>query len=219
MQNTKEEFFDVIETCKKIFNNKLKEYGPSWRVFRRASIIDQIYIKIKRIRQLEESKIDNVGEGVKDAYMAIINYCHIGLIQEELSFTDIPDIDYKKGIELYDKYTDKSWELLEKKNADYGEAWRHMFIESYTDMMLVKLNRVKNLYEIADDDVDNLAVFITSLSDSYYDVMNYAVFALIKLGYKINTKILKDAQKIRESEKGQFIKVQVEEKKLKEENI
>lgn len=174
MIKTKEQFFDIIDTCETIFNDKAILYGASWRVFRLGSIIDQIFIKIKRIRQLEITKDNQVGEDKKDPYIAMINYSIIGLIQLELPVISKSDLSTSITMKLYKKYYVNAWNLLEKKNHDYGEAWRDMYIESFTDLILVKINRLKQIFE---SNEKNDAPII----DAYYDIINYSIFALIKI--------------------------------------
>lgn len=173
--DTKKEYFDVIEKCSDVFQNKLTEYGTSWRVFRLPAMIDQIFIKIKRIRQIEETKQNRVGDDPINDYMAIINYCLIGLIQLKLDKVTQPDLKTTAAMTLYLENIRDAWHLLEKKNADYGEAWRDMTIESFTDLMLAKILRIKQLSTIEGK------IKSEGIDSNYYDIMNYAIFALIRL--------------------------------------
>jgi hypothetical protein len=173
---TKDEYFDIISDCSQVFEAKLEDYGASWRVFRLNAIIDQIFIKIKRIRQIETTKENKVGDDPVNDYMAIINYCLIGLIQLDLDDVTNPEIDSRDAYMLYSAKIQEAWSLLEKKNADYGEAWRDMHIESFTDLMLTKILRIKQIAKNGGTTVSE------GIDSNYFDIMNYAVFALIKKG-------------------------------------
>lgn len=173
--NLNKQYFEIINNCKNTFKDKLKDYGVSWRVFRNNAIADQIFIKIKRIRQIEETEINNVGDNIIEDYGAIVNYSIIGLIQLNLNSVTKPDISIDDAIKLYDIKVNTSWELLERKNADYGEAWRDMHIESFTDLMLTKLLRIKEILKNGEVKVSE------GIDSNYQDIMNYAIFALIKL--------------------------------------
>lgn len=178
MADTKEQFDHVIGICRDIYVKKLKDYGASWRIMRPESITDQIFIKAKRIRTLEINKESKVGEGIYPEFLAIVNYGVIGLIQLALGFSDEVDIDAAEATRLYDKYITASKELMYAKNTDYGEAWRNMRIHSYTDFILTKVQRAKQIE-------DNAGATLVSegIDANYMDMINYSLFALIKMEY------------------------------------
>ena len=175
MQNTSKQYDKVIAQCRKLFIDKMKDYGPSWRILRPRSVTDQIFIKAKRIRTLELNGETKVGEGIWPEFIGIINYGVIGLIQLELSYSDTVDITNERALELYDKYINKTKTLMIAKNTDYGEAWRDMRISSYTDLILTKIQRTK---EIENHDGETLVS--EGIDANYQDMINYSVFALIK---------------------------------------
>ena len=176
MADTIAQFDRALEKCRDVFVKKLKDYGASWRIMRPESVTDQIFITATRIRSLETKKVSKVGEGILPEFMAIVNYGVIGLIQLELGFCDKEDLDMDKAIQLYDRYVAFTRELMIKKNHDYDEAWRGMRIHSYTDIILQKLMRTKQIE-------DNAGVTLVSegIDANYQDMINYSVFAIIKL--------------------------------------
>ena len=145
MSDTKAQFEHVIGICRNLFVKKLHDYGASWRIMRPESITDQIFIKAKRIRNLEIKKVSQVGEGIYPEFVGIVNYGIIGLIQLDLGFASSVDISNEKAQELYDKFMTRTKELMYAKNADYDEAWRDMRINSYTDLILTKIQRTKQI--------------------------------------------------------------------------
>ncbi len=175
---TNEQFEQIVKICRDIFSKKLKDYGASWRILRQTSVTDQIYIKANRIRTIETKGVNKVGESIRDELIAIVNYGIIGLIQLELGEATSDDLDAEKAMAQYDKYIQKTFELLQSKNHDYGEAWRLMRTQSYTDLILMKINRTKQIE-------DNLGETIISegIDANYYDMINYAVFGLIKIDF------------------------------------
>jgi len=177
--DTKEQFEHVISICRSVFEKKLKDYGSSWRIMRPSSVTDQIYIKANRIRSLETKGVSLVGEGIKPEFIAIVNYGIVGIIQLELGFSGVIDLNADEALALYDKYMTTTKELMYAKNHDYDEAWRSMRISSYTDMILTKIYRTKQIEE-------NQGVTLVSegIDANYMDMINYALFALIKLEYK-----------------------------------
>jgi hypothetical protein len=177
--NTSQEFDSVIAVCRSLFLKKTKDYGTAWRILRPASITDQIFIKAQRIRTLEEKKISKVGEDITSEYIGIVNYCVIAMMQLELGPDDPYELDPERVQELFDTYVNATKELMFAKNHDYGEAWREMRISSLTDLILMKILRVKQIE-------DNLGKTLASegVNANYQDMMNYSVFALIKLGVK-----------------------------------
>jgi hypothetical protein len=176
MTQTENQFDKVTSACRDIFIKKMKDYGASWRIMRPKSITDQIFIKANRIRSIETKGVTKVDEGIKPELIAIVNYGIIGLIQLELNVSDTDDISYEKAVELYDKYLTQTKELMMAKNHDYDEAWRSMRMESYTDLILMKINRTKQIE-------DNMGQTIISegIDANYFDMINYAVFGLIKM--------------------------------------
>ena len=176
MADTKEQFERVISQCRELFEKKLKDYGPSWRIMRPHSLTDQIFIKANRIRSLEIKGVSMVDEGIRPEFVAIVNYGVIGLIQLAKGFADTTDISNEEALALYDKYITETKELMYAKNHDYGEAWRGMRISSYTDLILMKIKRTK---QIEDNQGDTL--ISEGIDANYYDMVNYAVFALIRL--------------------------------------
>lgn len=179
MHNTSEEFDSATAECRAVFSNKLSDYGPAWRIMRPQSVTDQIYIKAKRIRTLETKGNAMVDEGIRPELIGIINYAVIGLIQLQLGYVETCDISKKKALELYDSYMAKSKALMMAKNHDYDEVWRMMRPESYTDLILMKINRTKEI-----EDHQGKTVASEGIDANYYDMINYAVFGLIKMNEK-----------------------------------
>ncbi|WP_449436094.1 DUF1599 domain-containing protein [Pedobacter steynii] len=177
--NTSQEFDSVIAVCKSLFLKKTNDYGTAWRILRPASITDQIFIKAQRIRTLEEKKVSKVGEDVVSEYIGIINYCAIAMMQLELGEDDPYELGVERVEKLFDEKVNGTKDLMFAKNHDYGEAWRDMRISSLTDLILMKILRVKQIE-------DNLGQTLASegVNANYQDMLNYAVFALIKLGVK-----------------------------------
>lgn len=177
MERTSAEFDIVVARCREVFGKKLKDYGPAWRILRPPSLTDQIYIKASRIRSIDEKGTQKVSEGIASEFTGIVNYSAIALIQLELGVAD-DDItmNTEEAIELFDKYISQAKALMLDKNHDYGEAWRNMRISSYTDIILMKLLRIKQIED------NNGRTFISEgVEAGYYDIINYALFGLIKL--------------------------------------
>ena len=171
-----------MDLCRKVFQSKLKDYGLSWRIMRPQSVTDQLFIKANRIRSLEMKGVSKVDEGIKPEFIAIVNYGVIGLIQLALgATTDVKDLPADKALALYDKYLSETKELMFDKNHDYDEAWRSMRISSYTDMILTKICRVKQI-----EDNQGLTVESEGVDANYMDMINYALFGLIKLEFNEN---------------------------------
>ena len=145
MADTKQQFEQVIAQCRALFEKKLKDYGPSWRIMRPESITDQIFIKANRIRSLEIKGKSMINEGILPEFVAIVNYGVIGLIQLAKGFADTTDISNEEALALYDQYITETKELMYAKNHDYDEAWRSMRISSYTDLILMKIYRTKQI--------------------------------------------------------------------------
>ncbi len=176
MKDTRKEYEDVIGACRRIYTLKMKDYGPSWRVMRPQTVNDQLFIKAKRIRTIETTGVNLVGEDVRGELMAIINYSVIGIIQLRQGYADSTDMTTERATELYDEYTQEALNLMLRKNHDYGEAWRDMFSSSLTDIILTKINRNK---QIAAN--DGRTLISAGALDNYFDMLNYAVFYLIQL--------------------------------------
>lgn len=178
MVDTVSQFEHVTKICRELFAKKLKDYGASWRIMRPASITDQLYIKANRIRSLETKGVSKVDEGIYGEFVAIVNYGIVGIIQLELGFAEREDMSAEEALALYDKQMKVTTELMYAKNHDYDEAWRMMRISSYTDLILTKLLRTKQIE-------DNMGKTLVSegIDANYMDMINYALFGLIKLEY------------------------------------
>lgn len=174
--NTNEEFKQALAQCREIFSKKLYDYKPSWRMLRPSSLTDQLFIKAKRIRTLEMTGETLVGEGILPEFMALINYGIVGLIQLEKGFADKVDMSNADAMALYDHYAEQCVELMIRKNHDYGEAWRDMRVSSYTDMILTKIERIKEI-----EDKDGITTVSEGIDSNYMDIINYATFGVIKL--------------------------------------
>jgi hypothetical protein len=173
---TRQQFETITGLCREIFMAKMKDYGSSWRVLRPSSLTDQIYIKASRIRSIEAKGHQKIDEGIKPEFIGIINYSVIALIQIELDTVKELDLGIKETEELYNKYIGMARDLMLDKNHDYGEAWRNMRLSSLTDIILMKLKRIKQIEDNAGK------TFVSEGVDSnYYDIINYSVFALIKI--------------------------------------
>lgn len=175
MADTSKQYDNVVARCRKMFVYKMKDYGPSWRILRPESVTDQILIKAKRIRTLEINGESKVGEDIWPEFEAIVNYGVMGLIQLDRGFSDHIDITTEEALNLYDRYITATKDLMMNKNTDYGEAWRDMRVSSYTDIILTKLQRVKEI-----EKHDGRTLVSEGVDSNYQDMINYAVFALIK---------------------------------------
>jgi predicted DNA binding CopG/RHH family protein len=178
MEKTNQQYDQVISICRNIFSKKMTDYGTAWRILRSTSLTDQIYIKAQRIRSLEEKGVSKVGEGIKPEFIGIINYCIMGLIQLELGPSD-EEMPNDKTQALYDSYFKQAKTLMMAKNHDYGEAWRNMRISSYTDLILMKLKRTKQI-----EDNQGKTIISEGIDANYLDMINYAVFAMIKIEFE-----------------------------------
>lgn len=176
VEKTSLEYKQVVASCKELFAGKTKDYGTAWRVLRLPSITDQIFIKAQRIRSIQEKGVQKVNDSVRDEFVGIINYCIIALIQMQLNGSDELDMPYEKVEPFYDQAVNETFSLLQNKNHDYGEAWRDMRVSSITDIILMKLLRVKQI----EDNAGKTSVS-EGIKANYQDMINYAVFALIKL--------------------------------------
>ena len=173
---TEEQFKAAMAECRALFAKKLHDYGSSWRILRPSSLTDQLFIKAKRIRSLEVKKEALVDEGIKPEFIGLINYGIIGLIQLDKGYVDVPDITSDEALQLYDSFADKALALMLRKNHDYDEAWRSMRVSSYTDFILTKIQRVKEI-----EDIHGATLVSEGIDANYMDIINYAVFGLIKL--------------------------------------
>ena len=176
MEATNQQFETSLQECRSLFAKKLHDYGASWRILRPSSLTDQLFIKAKRIRSLEIKQCSLVGEGIRPEFIALINYGIIGLIQLEKGFADHVDISNEEALTLYDKMAHEALELMKKKNHDYDEAWRGMRVSSYTDFILTKIERIKEIEEL-----QGQPLVSEGIDANYMDIINYAVFGMIKL--------------------------------------
>jgi len=179
LNNTTAEYAAVIDVCKGLFMKKTYDYGTAWRILRPESITDQLFIKAQRIRTLEEKKIAMVDEDITGEYIGIVNYCVIAMMQLECGSDTPIELDANHVSKLFDDKVIETKDLMFAKNHDYGEAWRDMRISSLTDLILMKILRVK---QIEDNKGQTLAS--EGIKANYQDMLNYSVFALIKLGVK-----------------------------------
>lgn len=176
IDKTATEYREVTGTCKALFEKKTRDYGTAWRILRLPSITDQIFIKAQRIRSIQEKGSQKVGDSIRDEFMGIINYCVIALIQLRLPAAGKMDLSFEELEPLYDDIVNETLELLQQKNHDYGEAWRDMRVTSITDIILMKLLRVKQI-----ENNDGRTLVSEGVKANYQDMINYSVFALIKL--------------------------------------
>jgi hypothetical protein len=176
MGQTSEQYQQIVHNCREIFKQKTRDYGTSWRIARSSSLTDQIFIKANRIRTLQETKENRVGESIEGEFGAIINYCIMAIIQLRADDEMGLELTEDQAVLLYDKVALEAFELMERKNHDYGEAWRDMRVSSLVDMILMKLLRVKQI-----EDNDGQTLISEGIDANYFDMLNYAVFALIHL--------------------------------------
>ncbi len=177
MKDTSQQFDQVIEACRSLFGKKTKDYGTAWRILRPSSLTDQIFIKAQRIRTLEQKGFSKVGEGIHDEFVGIINYAVMAMIQLEAGTAEDLDWDATKALHFYDAQVKITKDLMMNKNHDYGEAWRDMRVSSFTDLILMKLLRIKQI-----EDNSGQTLVSEGIDSGYRDIMNYAVFALIQMG-------------------------------------
>jgi hypothetical protein len=173
---TAQQYHKALEACKDIFFDKMHDYGTAWRILRTSSLTDQIFIKANRIRTIQQLKKSLVEEGIRSEFIGIVNYSVMALIQLELIDEAELNLRYDRAQKLYEKYTAEAFALMERKNHDYGEAWRDMRVSSLTDLILMKLLRIKQI-----EDNDGQTLVSEGIDANYYDMINYAIFALIKL--------------------------------------
>ena len=178
MKDTKQQFKHVIAFCRDLFAKKLHDYGAAWRIMRPSSVTDQIFIKANRIRSIEIKGVTLVNEGIRPEFIAIVNYGIIGLIQLEQGYAETDDMTEQQALEQYDKHAKAALELMLAKNHDYDEAWRSMRITSYTDLILMKIYRTKQIEALSGN-----TLVSEGIDANYMDMINYSVFALIKLEF------------------------------------
>jgi hypothetical protein len=176
MQTTSQQYDAALSLCKDIFLKKMKDYGTAWRNLRPRSLTDQIFIKAQRIKSIEEKGTQKINDDIRGEYIGIINYCAIALIQLELKEDSRIELPYEEVAALYQKHLAITKQLMEDKNHDYGEAWRDMRVSSLTDLILMKIFRVKQI-----EDNDGKTIISEGVDANYMDMINYAVFALIRL--------------------------------------
>ncbi|MCQ2305257.1 MAG: DUF1599 domain-containing protein [Bacteroidales bacterium] len=183
MKDTKAQFHAVVAQCRRLFIDKMKDYGPAWRIMRTPSLTDQIFIKANRIRTLQTTAEHLVDEGIEPEFIGIINYAAMGVIQLQLGVVDQPDLSAEEATQHYDRVLNEAYELMTRKNHDYDEAWRSMRVSSITDLILMKILRVKSI-----EDNNGKTIVSEGLDANYYDMINYAVFAMILLSEQKETK-------------------------------
>lgn len=176
MNQTNIEYSDVINVCRDIFIKKTTDYGTAWRILRPSSLTDQLFIKAQRIRTIQETGQNKVGERIEDEFVAIVNYCIMALIQLKETTLKEQELAPEQALNLYNKYAEEAFLLMSKKNHDYGEAWRDMRVSSLTDLILMKILRVKQI-----EDNSGSTIISEGIDANYFDMLNYAVFALIHL--------------------------------------
>jgi len=172
--NTNQQYDDAVASCRQVFLDKTRDYGTSWRVLRIISVVDQVFIKAQRIRTIQEKKVQKIGDSIASEFMGIVNYCVIGLIQMELDSTSVEDLSVTAVEGLYNHQIDRARNLMLDKNHDYGEAWRDMSQESYVDLILVKLLRIRQI--LAND---GKTMISEGIDANFTDMLNYAIFGLI----------------------------------------
>lgn len=179
MEDTLKQIEKVVAECRDLYAKKLHDYGAAWRIMRPSSLTDQIFIKANRIRSIQTKGVNLVGEGIKPEFIGIVNYGVMALIQLELGYSDSDDLTVDRALSLYDSHLSEVIELLKVKNHDYDEAWRNMRISSYTDLILMKINRTKQI-----ESLKGQTLVSEGIDANYMDMINYAIFGLIKLDYE-----------------------------------
>jgi hypothetical protein len=178
MYKTNEEYDTIIARCEAMFLKKTQDYGTTWRILRPSSLTDQLFIKAQRIRTVQESGVNMVGEDIAGEFEAIVNYSAMALIQCQLDENEALSLEVEKAHDLYSNQMKDARDLMLKKNHDYGEAWRDMRITSLTDLILAKLLRIKQI-----EDNNGVTMASEGVESNYFDILNYAVFALILSSY------------------------------------
>jgi hypothetical protein len=176
VEKTSKQFDEIISRCRDLFQKKTADYGTAWRILRPSSLTDQIFIKAQRIRTIEEVKESKVGDGIEEEFVGIINYCIMALIQLESAADQEQEWAVEKAMLAYDAQVLRNKQLMSDKNHDYGEAWRDMRVSSFTDLILMKLLRIKQI-----EDNQGKTLVSEGIDSGYRDMFNYAVFALIQM--------------------------------------
>jgi len=179
MNKTSTQYDKVINACRDIFIKKMKDYGTAWRILRTSSITDQLFIKAQRIRNIEDKGNQKIDDDIRSEYIGIINYSVIGLIQLTMKTDSRMELPVEEVSKLYDTHVAEAKKLMENKNHDYGEAWRDMRVSSLTDLILMKLLRIKQI-----EDNKGETIISEGIDANFNDMINYAIFALIKLSEK-----------------------------------
>lgn len=177
LERTNRQFEAIIAEARTLFEKKLHDYGASWRLLRPSSLTDQLFIKAKRIRSLEIGGKSMVGEGIRPEFIALINYGLVGIIQLGRGFADTVDMETQEALQLYDHHAQEALGLMKRKNHDYDEAWRDMRTSSYTDFILTKIERIKEI-----ENLQGQTLVSEGIEANYMDIVNYAAFGAIKLG-------------------------------------
>ena len=176
MTQTEKEFAEETKQCRALFEKKTRDYGTSWRILRLPSLTDQIFIKANRIRSIEETGENKIGDSVRGEYVAMVNYAVMALMQQELGKGGEMELPLERAMELYDKHLGRTVRLMLDKNHDYGEAWRQMRVSSMTDLILMKLRRIKQI-----EDHEGKTLVSEGVEGGYMDIINYSLFCLIRL--------------------------------------
>tara|TARA_B100001093_G_C26685159_1_gene952280 strand:- start:112 stop:651 length:540 start_codon:yes stop_codon:yes gene_type:complete len=179
MQKTSKQFDNIIEICVTLFKKKMNDYGSAWRILRLPSITDQIFIKAQRIRIIENKGVQKIDEGITSEFIGILNYSLMAIIQLKHGVADYPDMNVENATKVYIHFANEAKTLMEAKNHDYGEAWREMRVSSLTDLILQKLLRIKQI-----EYNKGKTLVSEGIEANYFDIINYAVFALIHLNKK-----------------------------------
>ena len=179
MQKTSQQFDVIIENSTTLFEKKMKDYGSAWRILRLTSLTDQIFIKAQRIRTIENNGVQKIEEGITSEFIGILNYSLIALVQLKHGVADQADMNLAQALEVYSCFANEAKDLMEAKNHDYGEAWREMRVSSFTDLILQKLLRIRQI-----EDNQGRTLVSEGIDANYFDIVNYAVFALIHLKNK-----------------------------------
>ncbi|MCU0432842.1 MAG: DUF1599 domain-containing protein [Bacteroidia bacterium] len=175
MSNTSQQYDASIAICRDIYAKKLRDYGTAWRVFRPSSLTDQLFIKARRVRTIQEKGTQKIADDVRGEFVALVNYSIMALIQLELATDSRLDLPETEALALYNKYAAQAKALMEDKNHDYGEAWREMRISSLTDLILAKLLRIKQI-----EDNNGSTLISEGVDGNYFDIINYSIFVLIR---------------------------------------
>lgn len=181
MSSTVQQYKDIINNCRDLFQKKTKDYGTAWRILRTSSLTDQIFIKAQRIRTIQDTGENKVGEDIGNEFIGIINYCIMAQLQLELPSNDRLELPLDEVVAMYDQKAEETFQLMLQKNHDYGEAWRDMRVSSLTDLILMKLLRVKQI-----EDNEGSTLVSEGIDANYQDMLNYAVFALILMEEAVN---------------------------------